>query len=184
MTRGANAFQISGVCAPLSFFSGRELSGLPKFSEKVNTCIRSPSTQSLPFSFYSQIFKWTKPPCSAFSLKPYPPLSSSTSSCVWMTFPARRSWAELLQRAELGGSPWKPRAGGPRDFNSAVTTPQLISGLCLSAGGGVLSPFLWPCRRIQPWVEWRCPHGRRADIPFCNSKVICFKYFFKIKKKI
>ena len=136
MTRGANAFQISGVCAPLSFFSGRELSGLPKFSEKVNTCIRSPSTQSLPFSFYSQIFKWTKPPCSAFSLKPYPPLSSSTSSCVWMTFPARRSWAELLQRAELGGSPWKPRAGGPRDFNSAVTTPQLTRAPWLKTGSG------------------------------------------------
>lgn len=110
--------------------------GLLEFSEKVDACIRGPSTQGFPFSFYSQIFKWTKPQCSAFSLKPNPPLSSSTPSCVWMIFPARRSWAELLQRAELGGSPWKPRAGGHRDFNLAVTTPQLTRAPQLGTGSG------------------------------------------------
>lgn len=100
---------LESVLPFLSYQAGSS-PGLLNFSEKVNTYIRSPSTQGLPFSFYSQIFKWTKPPCSAFSLKPYPSLSSSTPGCVWMTFPGRRSWAELLQKAELGGSPWKYRA--------------------------------------------------------------------------
>lgn len=63
------------------------------------------------------------------------PSPTATPQC-WTTSPARRNWAELLQRAELGRATRKLRAGGHLDFNSAVTTPQLTRAPWLGTGSG------------------------------------------------